>query len=119
MGIGFAIPSNLAKPIVNQLAEFGKTRRGWLGVKIQTVTDEIADGLGLKDVHGALVASVTPGGPAEKGNIKAGDVIVQIGEHKVNDVQGYMQVLGKFNKGDATKVKVKRGAEELVFDIVF
>ena len=51
--------------------------------------------------------------------MKAGDVIVQIGDYKIADVQGYMQVLGKFNKGDATKVKVNRGKEELVFDIVF
>jgi len=56
---------------------------------------------------------------AEKAGLKAGDVIIQIGEYKIPDVQGYMQTLGKFKKGDATKVTVKRGADEIVFDIIF
>ena len=68
---------------------------------------------------GVRADGISEGKLAQRAGIKAGDVIIQIGEHKVNDVQGYMQVLGKFNKGDATKVKVKRGTEEIVFDVVF
>lgn len=68
---------------------------------------------------GVKADGISEGKPAQKAGLKTGDIILQIGEHKVNDVQGYMQVLGKFKKGDATKVKVKRGAEELMFDIVF
>lgn len=83
------------------------------GVSLGIMPDYTYSGTGVR------ADGVSEGKLAQRVGIRAGDVIVQIGEHKVNDVQGYMQVLGKFNKGDATKVKVKRGAEELVFDIVF
>jgi serine protease Do len=76
VGIGFSVPSALAKPVVTQLVEFGRTRRGWLGVRIQSVTDEIADSLGLDRPKGALVAGITEGGPAEKAKIEAGDVVL-------------------------------------------
>src|SRR3546814_1249339 len=78
IGIGFAVPANLARPVVLQLIEYGRTRRGWLGVQIQSVTDEMVDALGLKQARGALVAKVIPGGPAEKAGIESGDVIVAI-----------------------------------------
>jgi len=68
---------------------------------------------------GVRADGISEGKPAEKAGLKTGDVILQIGEHKTADVQEYMQVLGKFKKGDSTKVKIKRGAEELMFDIVF
>ena len=83
------------------------------GVSLGIMPDYTYSGTGVR------ADGVSEGKLAQRVGIRAGDVIVQIGEHKVNDVQGYMQVLGKFNKGDATKVKVKRGTEELVFDIVF
>lgn len=75
VGIGFAIPSDLAKPVIDQIIKYGRTRRGWLGVRIQTVTEEIADSLDLPNDHGALVASITPGGPAEEAGLQHGDVI--------------------------------------------
>lgn len=68
---------------------------------------------------GVRADGISEGKPAQKAGLKTGDVIIQIGEYKVTDVQGYMQVLNKFSKGDATKVKVKRGAEEIIVDIVF
>src|SRR5512134_1778265 len=77
IGIGFAIPSLSAQPVIQQLIQHGQVRRGWLGVRIQAVTEEIADALGLKDAAGALVAGVIPGGPAEKANIKDGDIILE------------------------------------------
>lgn len=98
---------------------FSKTRevqsqgKRSFGVSLGIMPDYTYSGTGVR------TDGVSEGKLAQKVGIKAGDVIVQIGEHKVSDVQGYMQVLGKFNKGDATKVKVKRGSEELVFDIVF
>lgn len=118
VGIGFAIPSNLAKPIVNQLAEFGKTRRGWLGVKIQTVTDEIADGLGLKDIHGALVASVTPGGPAEKGNIKAGDVIVEFNGQKLDAMRQLPRIVAETPIGKKVPVLLIRDGKTISTNVV-
>jgi serine protease Do len=77
IGIGFSVPANLVKGVVAQLREYGVTRRGWLGVKIQTVTDEVAEALGLEKAAGALVAEVTAGGPAAEGGIEQGDVILK------------------------------------------
>ena len=76
--IGFAIPSSLAEGIVNQLIQYGKTVRGWLGVRIQTVvTPDLAESLGLDRAYGALVASTNPDSPAQKAGIKAGDIILE------------------------------------------
>ena len=72
VGIGFAVPSNLARPIIDQLSKFGRPKRGWLGVRIQSVTDEIAQGLRLDKATGALVANVTEGGPAKNGDVRVG-----------------------------------------------
>jgi len=85
IGIGFAIPVNLAKELVPQLREKGKVTRGWLGVLIQKVTPEIAESLGLEQAHGALVADVIANGPAAAAGIKVGDVIVEFDGHPVNE----------------------------------
>ena len=77
VGIGFSVPANTAKNVISQLIQFGETRRGWLGVSIQSVTDDIAESLNLGKSRGALVADVTPTGPAEKAGIQPGDVIVE------------------------------------------
>ena len=87
IGIGFAIPSNSAKLVINQLLEFGETKRGWLGVRIQTVTKEIADVEKLKKARGALVASVAPGSPSDKAGIKDGDIILEFDGKKINEMQ--------------------------------
>lgn len=113
VGIGFAVPSNLAKPVVMQLAEFGKTRRGWLGVKIQTVTDEIADGLGLKNVSGALIASVTPDGPAEKADIKAGDVIIEFNGQKLDAMRQLPRIVAETAIGKEAELKIIRDGKEI------
>ena len=78
IGIGFAVPSKTAVAVIEQLRKFGETRRGWLGVKIQQVTDEIAESLGIKPTRGALVAGVDDKGPAKPAGIEPGDVIVQV-----------------------------------------
>lgn len=87
VGIGFAIPSALAQPIINQLIKYGRTRRGWLGIRIQQVTEEIGDSLGLPNKDGALVASVTEGGPAEQAGIKAGDVILSFNGYEIDTMR--------------------------------
>jgi serine protease Do len=87
VGIGFAIPSNLAKPVIAQIEDFGHTRRGWLGVRIQGVTPEIAESLGMAKAHGALVASVTPNGPAAAAGIAAGDVVISFDGKEVGDMR--------------------------------
>jgi len=87
VGIGFAIPSDLAKPIIDQLVKYGKTRRGWLGIRIQAVTADIAESFGLKDAHGALIASVTPTGPAEIAGIKPGDIVLKFNDKPIKEMR--------------------------------
>tara|TARA_R110000868_G_scaffold4155_31_gene25556 strand:- start:9830 stop:11278 length:1449 start_codon:yes stop_codon:yes gene_type:complete len=108
VGIGFAIPSNLASPIIDQLREFGKARRGWLGVRIQTVTDEIAQSLGMKDATGALVASVTKDGPAEKYKIRVGDVILKFDNKVVGEMRRLPRIVAETPVGKAVAVDVWR-----------
>src|SRR3546814_16108836 len=85
IGIGFAVPANLARPVVLQLIEYGRTRRGWLGVQIQSVTDEMVDALGLKQARGALVAKAIPGGPAAKDGRTARERVVALPGKPVED----------------------------------
>lgn len=95
VGIGFAIPSALAKPVVKQIIQYGRTRRGWLGVRIQSVTDEIADSLGLDKARGALVASVTTDGPAEASGIQAGDVIINFNGSEIDEMRTLPRIVAE------------------------
>ena len=87
VGIGFAIPSSLAEGIIDQLIDYGKTVRGWLGVRIQTVTPDLAESLGLNKAYGALVATTIPDSPAEKAGIKAGDIILKFNGQEVTEMR--------------------------------
>ena len=95
IGIGFSIPSNMAKNIVTQLKEYGHPRRGWLGVKIQQVTPDIAESLGLKDANGAMVAGTTDGGPAEKAKIHSGDIILKFDGQDVKEMHNLPRIRGR------------------------
>lgn len=110
VGIGFSIPSNLAKNVVGQLRQYGETRRGWLGVRIQAVTDELAESLQLGEARGALVSEVSPDGPAEKGGVKVGDVIVKFDGKKVPTMRDLPRIVAetKIDKPVAVEV-VRRG----------
>ena len=117
VGIGFAIPSNLAKSVVGQLIEFGKTRRGWIGVRIQTVTEEIAESLALKDQHGALIASVTPDGPAAKTKLKAGDVITEFDGKKVTAMRNLPRIVAETPIDKKVDFKFWRDGKEMTDSI--
>lgn len=93
VGIGFAIPSDLVQSVVDQLISYGETRRGWLGVRIQPVTDELAETLGLDKAKGALVSEVMPDGPARKGGVNAGDVIVEFDGKKVETARDLSRIV--------------------------
>ena len=108
IGIGFAIPINLAKELLPQLKEKGKVTRGWLGVYIQKVTPEIAESLGLADDKGALVADVMPDTPAEEAGIEVGDVIVEFDGQKVEDSTDLPTIVARTPIGKAVPVKVIR-----------
>lgn len=117
IGIGFAVPSEIAAPVVDQLRQFGETRRGWLGVNIQAVTDDLADSLGLGRAHGALVAAVTEGGPAAAGGIRAGDVIVGFDGHAIGAMHELPRLVANTGIGRTVKVAVIRKGAEMTFDV--
>ncbi|MEM7442028.1 MAG: DegQ family serine endoprotease [Pseudomonadota bacterium] len=118
VGIGFAIPANLAQGVISQILEFGRTRRGWLGVRIQTVTDDIAESLGLEEARGALVASVTPGGPAEEAGIIPGDVIIEFNDRDVEDMRGLPRIVAETTVGAEVDVDVFRSGEIVQVEVV-
>ena len=111
IGIGFAIPINLAKEIIPQLKEKGHVTRGWLGVMIQKVTPDIAESLGLSEAKGALVADVVKDGPAETAGIKQGDVIVEYDGKPVNDSAELPLLVARTPVGKTVKLKLIRGKE--------
>jgi serine protease Do len=115
VGIGFAIPANLAVPVINSLKEDGRVKRGWLGVRIQTVTDEIAESMGLDEARGALVASVTAGGPAELAEIEPGDVVLEFDGKRIDRMRGLPRIVAETSIGKAVDVLIwRRGEEETV-----
>jgi serine protease Do len=120
IGIGFAIPASLAKNVIDQLRDHGHIRRGWLGVRIQAVTQDIADSLGLDKGRGALVSSVTPDGPAAKAGIQAGDVILNFDGKEVPEMRRLPLMVAEtdadktvpitvFRKGEKVELKIKVG----------
>jgi serine protease Do len=112
VGIGFAIPSNLAKPIIAQIKEFGKPKRGWLGVRIQTVSPELAEGLRLPQPKGALVASVTKDGPADQAGIKQGDVVLKFDGKEITQMRGLPRIVAETETGKTADVVIwRKGAE--------
>jgi serine protease Do len=117
IGIGFSIPAALARPVIDQLKEFGRTRRGWLGVRIQAVTDEIAESLGLDEARGALVASVTEGGPAEKAKIEAGDVILSFDGKPVDEMRSLPRIVADTPPQREVPVTVWRKGSELTLQV--
>jgi serine protease Do len=118
IGIGFSIPSNMAKNIVAQLKQYGHPRRGWLGVKIQQVTPEIAESLGLKDVNGAMVAGVTDGGPAEKAKIHGGDIILKFAGQDVKEMHNLPRIVADAEVGKEVPVVLWREGKEVTVQTV-
>ena len=118
IGIGFSIPANDAKIVIEQLIEFGETKRGWLGVRIQDVTQEIADVEKLDEPRGALVASVAENSPSEKGGIKAGDIILEFNGVRINQMKELPAIVAKTKVGTRVKVKVWRNKKEITKNIL-
>ena len=114
IGIGFSIPSNSAKKVIKQLIEFGETKRGWLGVRIQVVTKEIADVEKLGVPRGALVASVADNSPSAKGGIRAGDIIIEFNGSKIKEMKELPKIVAQTEVGSTVEVKVWRNKKEII-----
>ncbi len=113
IGIGFSIPSNSAKIVIDQLIEFGETKRGWLGVRIQDVTKEIADVEKMDKPRGALVASVAKGSPSDKAGVIAGDIILEFNGEIINEMKQLPIIVARTAVGKKVKVKIWRNKKEI------
>jgi len=118
IGIGFAIPSSIAKSVIEQLKQYGRTKRGWLGVKIQPVTKDIATSLGLSKTGGALVGDLSPQSPAMKAGIKGGDVILSFNGHEIKESRLLPRIVGEAPIGSKLPIVVWRNGKEIKLDIV-
>jgi serine protease Do len=116
-GIGFAIPSNVAKRVASELRTSGKVTRGWLGVSLQPLTPELATSFGVKDVKGALVADVSPDSPAAGAGLKTGDVITELNGKKIDDPAAVARAVGLAKPGDTSRVTVWRDRQQTTLDV--
>ncbi|MGF9691661.1 Do family serine endopeptidase [Rhizobium sp. 0TCS1.26] len=112
IGIGFAVPTELAQNVVQQLIDFGETRRGWLGVRIQPVTDDVAESLGLESARGALVSGVIKGGPVDNGVVKAGDVILTFDGKPVKEMRDLPLAVAESTVGREVDVVLMRDGKQ-------
>ena len=117
IGLGFAIPAELVNTVTNTLIEEGKVTRGWLGVSIRSVDEDLADAIGLKDSKGAIVASVTPGSPAEDSGLQRGDIIVAVNDRTVDDATTTTRVVGALAAGSKNKFEIYRDGKPRTIDV--
>ena len=118
VGIGFSIPSNSAQRVIKQLIEFGETKRGWLGVRIQDVTKEISEVEKLDKPRGALVASVAENSPSEKAGIQPGDIILEFNGEKINLMKELPAIVARTEVGKKVEVKIWRDKKEIVKNVI-
>ncbi len=117
VGIGFAIPAATAKEVIASLRANGAVTRGWLGVQIQPVTDDIAEGLGLKDQKGALVADVTENSPALAAGIKTGDTIIKVGSDEISDPRDLAKKVARYAPGKSVDVTIIRDGKTMTIPV--
>ena len=117
VGIGFSVPANTAKGVVNQLVKYGETRRGWLGVRVQPMTDEIVESMGLPKNAGALVADVTEGSPGKTAGIEPGDVIIEFNGKPIKEMKELPKAVAATDIGANVVVKVIRKGKEMALNV--
>ena len=117
IGLGFAIPSNSAKKIVQQLKDFGRTKRGWLGVQIQPVSKDFAESLGLENEKGAFVSNVNPKGPSKKAGIEDGDVILKFNDIEIVKMTDLPRVVAESDVGSIAKVEIWRKNKKIMIEV--
>jgi len=116
-GIGFAIPSNMARDVMEKLVRDGRVTRGYVGLMIQDVTSGLAQQFKLKDTHGALVGDVVPKGPADKAGVRSGDVVLEFDGKPVRDSRQFRLQVARTSPGERVPVKVLRGGDTKTLDI--
>ena len=117
IGIGFAIPSSLASPVLDDLRKYGKVRRGWLGVRIQSLDNDMAENIGLPDQHGALVASVDPAGPGVKAGLKDGDVVLKFDGKPITEMRRLPRYVAGTPIGKKVDIQVWRDGKTLTLPV--
>ena len=115
IGIGFAVPINMAKEIMEEFIKKGRVTRGWMGVSIQDLTPELAETFGVKDIEGALITDVIPGSPADNAGLKQGDIAIECNGKKINKIQDFFRLVGKTSIGESVKLIVVRDRERKSF----
>ncbi len=118
IGIGFAIPSTTAALVVRQILEYGETRRGWLGVRIQTVTEQIAQSVGLDHPQGALISAITPGGPADEAGLQRGDVVMEFDGTDIDRMRALPRIVSQTEVGERVPIRVWRDGRERTMRVV-
>ncbi|MEI7638808.1 MAG: DegQ family serine endoprotease [Syntrophus sp. (in: bacteria)] len=116
-GIGFALPISMAKNILPDLKSKGKVSRGWMGVSVQDITEEMAKSLQLKERRGAIVSEVFKGDPAERAGIRAGDIVTEINGKKIKDTHDLLLSIASFHVGDKVSIKIIRDGREMIFQV--
>ncbi|MEN3187148.1 MAG: DegQ family serine endoprotease [Atribacterota bacterium] len=116
-GIGFAVPINMAKSILDQLISKGRVTRAWLGVYIQEVTPEIAEKFGLEKPQGALISDIAPDSPAERANLMRGDIVLKIDDKEIRSVSGLQQTVRSYRPGDTVRVELWRDKKSVVVEV--
>ena len=117
IGLGFAIPSNSAKKIVQQLKDFGRTKRGWLGVQIQPVSQDFAESLGLENEKGAFVSNVNPKGPSKDAGIEAGDIILRFNDIEIIKMTDLPRVVAESDVGSTANVEIWRKNKKIIVQV--
>ena len=113
MGIGFAIPASSARQVMESIIETGSVTRGWIGVEAQEITPELAESFKLPVVSGTLIAGVMRGGPADKGGVRPGDVLLQVEGKAVTDPQSMLTLVAALVPGKLAKLKIRRDTKNL------
>ncbi len=116
-GIGFAIPSSMAKSILPDLKSKGKVTRGWMGISVQDVSEDIAKNLKLKERSGALISEVFKGDPADKAGLQPGDVVIEVNGTRIKDSHQLLIVIASFHVGERVNIKILRDSQEKTFQV--
>ncbi|MEL6746389.1 MAG: trypsin-like peptidase domain-containing protein, partial [Pseudomonadota bacterium] len=117
VGIAFAVPAGLAARVINELRNSGQVSRGWLGVQIQTITDDIGDSLGMNDAHGALISQLTEDGPASNSELQVGDAIIAVNGSKVENSRDLARKIADLSPGAVAAITVLRDGSEREIDV--